>query len=649
IENNLSRYRDDFFQNKLNSSDAEGWFKLTTSNINELKNISSIILSTYIENANIIKKEAKSSLFVSAFLWIISFISFMVLIYILKQLISKEKHIIEELKLLAYTFNSHEAMTITNANGIIIKVNQAFSDITGYQASEVIGKNPRVLKSMKHSEEFYKEMWHQLHTVGKWSAEIYNKRKNGEIYLERLSITAIKDEKNITTHYIAQFLDISDLKAAQDKAEYQADHDFLTGLINRKTLMSRLNEEFKKAKRHDFLHAFLFIDLDNFKTINDTYGHNIGDMLIIEVANRLKNNLREEDVICRLGGDEFAIMLLNIDKSKTEAAKDVKDICTNLLNSVNKPFLLKGHKLNVSSSIGVKLFPDNTKTIDDIVIHADTAMYQAKKLGKNQFVFFDAKIEMEMKNLLKQEKEIKSAFTNNEFEFYYQPKVDVSTGRIIGAEMLARWNHPTKGLLYPDSFIDISNNLGLIHNFTKIALKDASEFLHNYSNIFTGSLAINISSTELLHQNFEQEIIDFLKNNNIKPEHIEFEITETEIINNFELIIEKIKKLQNIGINFSIDDFGTGYSSLAYLQKLPVNTLKIDREFFLELHLESSRELLRLMSNMAKTFNMSIVAEGIENKSQLDFIKEINVEQYQGFYMSKALKEDQFINLLGTV
>ena len=374
--------REKFFKDKLNTQSAIEWFKVSTYRIDKLEEISSKILDRYINNANEIHSKTLISLYITAILWVFSIISLIILTYILKKLIRNEEHYTEELRISAYTFDSHEAMTITDVNGTILKVNNGFTRITGYSPQEVIGQNPRVLKSMKHDEEFYKEMWRKIHTEGKWSDEIYNMRKNGEVYLERLSITAIKNEMDVTTHYIAQFLDISDLKHAQEKAEHQADHDFLTGLANRKHLMQRLHEEFIKARRHDFLHAFLFIDLDNFKKVNDTYGHSIGDLLIKKVADTLKSLIREEDFIARISGDEFAIMLLNINEDERLAAKDVKEISNKILTSIAAPLIINEHKLEISSSIGIKLFPDGEKSIQNVIIHADTAMYQAKNQGK---------------------------------------------------------------------------------------------------------------------------------------------------------------------------------------------------------------------------------------------------------------------------
>ncbi len=638
------RYK--ILNNKLNSSNALEWFRESTKRIDMLEVISNKILNSYTKNAIQAHKRALNSLYLTAILWILSLLSLSILTYILRNLIKNEELYTRELRIASYTFDSHEAMVITDANGKILKVNNGFTRITGYMPEEVIGKNPNILKSGKHDNEFFKEMWREIHTNGRWSSDIYNKRKNGEIYLEKLSITAIKDEDDLTTHYIAQFLDISDLKKAQEDAQHQADHDFLTGLANRKQLMQRLSEEFIKAKRHDFLHAFLFIDLDDFKKINDTYGHAIGDSLIKEVANRLRSLLREEDMIARISGDEFAVLILNINKDYAEAAKDVKSICSNILTKMAEPFLLNEYKLYITSSIGIKLFPDGEKDINDVVIYADTAMYQAKNQGKNQFVFFDKLIEFELKQLTLLEDEIKYGFKNSEFKLFFQPKVDVKSGKINGAELLARWVHPSKGILFPGSFIKTAHNLGLSHNFTILALNCACSFIKKNSNIFSDTLAINISSKELLHPEFEKEVTDTISQFGINPSQIELEITEDALVKDFELAITKITKLQEYGVKFAIDDFGTGYSSIKYLKQLPVNTLKIDRSFLQDINNESNAKLVTMIIKIAKTFNMSVVAEGIESDSQLEFIQKQKTDLYQGFHFSKAINEDSFITLL---
>jgi diguanylate cyclase (GGDEF)-like protein/PAS domain S-box-containing protein len=646
LEEEINQVRKNFFKQQLQSKNATKIFKLFTEKIDLFEKISSQILTRYIESANKTYTQAINALYFTAALWILSLISLIGLTYLLRKLIINEEKYTEELRISAYTFDSHEAMTITDVKGTILKVNDAFTRITGYQASEVIGKNPSVLKSMKHSDDFYKEMWRQINTLGKWSDEIYNKRKNGEIYMERLSITAIKNDKDVTTHYIAQFLDISDLKQMQEQAQHQADHDFLTGLLNRKSLIQRLHEEFVKARRHDFIHAFMFIDLDKFKMVNDSYGHTVGDKLLIEVSRRLNHLLREEDILARMSGDEFAIVVLNIEENRSQAAQIVKDVATRIIEEINRPYIIGAYRITISTSIGIKIFPDGEEDSHSIIVHADTAMYQAKQQGKNQFVFFDKNIEKKLKYFQIMETELYHAMENNEFVFYYQPKVDISTQNIVGAEALIRWKHPKKGLLYPNTFLHVAVEIGMSHKITLLVLTQACQFLQNNQDVFTGTIAVNIHANDLLELNFEKEIINIIEKYGIHPSRIEFEITEDELIKDFNAVTIKIKRLRAFGITFAIDDFGTGYSSITYLKKLPVDTLKIDKAFLYNLTSESDQELIKLIINMAKNFNIRTVIEGVESQSQLDFISKNGADIYQGYIFSKAVSEEQFLSLL---
>jgi diguanylate cyclase (GGDEF)-like protein/PAS domain S-box-containing protein len=642
----IATLRKKFFNNTLELSDAKVWFKESSYRINQIEKISDILLKKLIALSNKFHQDALSSLYFTAFVWLVFLSSLSFLFLLLLKLIKKEELYTRDLSISACTFDSYEAITITDAQGNILKINNGFTRITGYTQEDVLGKNPRVLKSFKHQENYYKKMWTDINTIGRWSSNIYNKRKNGEIYLERLTITAIKNDKNEVTHYIGQFLDISELQNAQNKAIHQANHDFLTGIANRKHLMKRLNEEFVKARRHKFLHAFLFIDLDNFKNVNDSYGHTTGDMLIQEVSKRLKKTIREDDFLARISGDEFAILLLNIDKDEPVAARIVRNICSKILLELSKDYFIDNKSIHISSSIGIKLFPDGERNSEDVIVHADTAMYRAKDLGKNQFVFFDKEIEQGLKRLTLLEEEIKTGLKNDQFELYFQPKVQLDSGKICGAELLSRWNHPTKGLLYPGEYIETVNTIGLLNEFTMLALTTASKFLAEHKTNFLGTLAINLNSKELLHPEFEKKIIELVNHYKVDPAKIELEITEDELIKNFSLAVKKIKRLQDFGLRFSIDDFGTGYSSITYLQKLPVNSLKIDKAFFTDIKNHENKELIRTIINMAKVFDMSVVAEGIETKEQLDFIHTTSTDSYQGFIFSQAISEKDFIEIL---
>ena len=642
----LTKLKEQLFNKELNISDANLWFETSSEYISQLQSLSKKLIATYVKSASLSQENATTSLYITAFIWIGSIISYFLLLFILKTLILKEKKILEKLRVSSYTFDSHEAMVLTSVQGEILQVNSAFSDITGYTEQEVLGKNTSILKSLKHSKEFYTNMWNTLISKGKWSDEIYNKRKNGEIYLERLSITAIKDDDGNTTHYIAQFLDITDLKNAQERAEHQADHDFLTGLFNRKALTRRLQEEFSKAKRHQLTHAFLFIDLDNFKAVNDHYGHAIGDKVLIEVSTRIRALLREEDIFSRMSGDEFAVILLNMDPKRPTAALQVKEKCNKIIQQVSKEFLFGEYKIHIGASIGIRIFPNKEQSVQDVIIHADTAMYQAKNEGKNRYAFFDKKIETRLKELSVLEEELRLALENNEFKFYLQPKIDIERNTICGAEALVRWEHPRKGLLYPGVFLEAAQNIDMLPQITKLALKSVCTFLLKYRDSFQGIISININASELLSPTFEKQLTAIIQEYDIDKGQIELEILENDLIEDIELAIERIVRLRDLGFKLSIDDFGTGYSSITYLKRLPVHHLKLDRNFTQNLHDDSNKKLVKLMINMAQAFNMKTVVEGVETLEQLEFIKECGADMYQGFYCSPAVDEESFIKLL---
>jgi diguanylate cyclase (GGDEF)-like protein/PAS domain S-box-containing protein len=642
----IKKMKEKNFKMQLTKKDASIWFNLSSVYINDLNYISQEIIDNSIKEALRINYSATKDLYITAFLWVLSIMAYILLLLLLKKLLKKQQMIQDSLRIASYTFDSHEAMTITDLDANIINVNKAFTEITGYTKEEVLGKKTSVLKSLKHSKKFYQDMWHKINTEGRWSDEIYNKRKNGEVYLEHLSITAIKNTKGIVTNYIAQFLDISELKNAKEKAQYQADHDFLTGLYNRKALIKRLQEEFTKAKRHSLTDAFLFLDLDEFKAVNDNYGHIIGDKLLVEVTHRVKNILREEDIFSRMSGDEFAIILTNLDNDRQKAALNIKEKCNKIIQAINQEFIFNEYHIKISVSIGAKIFPNTESTIEEIITHADTAMYKAKSNGKNNYMFYDKSIEASLKSLAILENELKIAIKSNQFKFYLQPKTDVKSGIICGAETLIRWQHPKKGLIYPNDFLETARSIGLIPEITKLALRDSCIFLKEYAHIFTGTISINISVHELLDRSFENDLISILNEYSINPKQIELEILEDDLIQDMEFAIQKIDRLKKIGFKLSIDDFGTGYSSITYLKKLPVDSLKIDRNFIMNLEDQSNKQLIKLMIDMAKTFNMITVVEGVEGEVELEYIKECGADKYQGYYCSPAVEKEKFISLL---
>jgi len=383
----LQKLRELYKNKKLYKDQANKWFEISTNYINSLNTIASIILQNSIKNAQNSYKDALHELYIAVLSWVISILSTLYIIILLNKIFKKEQKQLEALRIAAYTFDSQEAMAITDTNENIIKINKGFTRITGYTEEEAIGKTPRILQSGKHSKEFFENMWNSIMNSGNWKGDIYNKRKNGEIYPERLSITAIKDDNGNTTNYIAQFLDISDLKKAQQKAEHQANHDVLTGIANRKLLLEVLDKELEQAKKDHTTHAFMFIDLDHFKSVNDTFGHHIGDLLIKYTADVLSKSVRSKDFVARISGDEFAVLLLHLDK--TNAEKIAIRIAKKILNALSQELLLQNNTVQISSSIGIRIFPLNEhETSEDIIKDADSAMYEAKVQGKNRLIIY---------------------------------------------------------------------------------------------------------------------------------------------------------------------------------------------------------------------------------------------------------------------
>lgn len=643
----VKRFKQELMQKNRNRSnkDAQYWFEISTLRINDLEKLSIAIMQKYNKKVHEIYLEQRDALYWTVFVWVIAIFSLLFLLVLLYKLIRAQNEMLEDLRIAAYTFDSQEAVTITDPNGRIVRVNKAFSDITGYSREEAIGKNPNILKSGRHSHEFYRKMWDDLYKKGKWSGEIYNRRKNGEIYPERLSITAIKDENDITTHYIAQFIDISEIKEAEERAKFQASHDFLTKLPNRKSMIERLQEEMARAKRHGYLGAFLFLDLDGFKKINDNYGHHIGDKILIEVAKRLKDTVRSDDYIARISGDEFCVMLLDLDPNETHAAQTAKIVAEKIIENISKVFQIDGYKLFLGVSIGIKFFPDGQKDVYEIINSADAAMYKAKESGKNRYVFFNDEIDEEMRRLSVLEQEVKDALVERQFCFYIQPKVRVSDERIIGGEMLLRWRHPNRGMLYPGDFLKVVKEIGKLKEIAMMAVEQACRFLKNHGPV-EGTISVNVSTYDLVSDDFIDFVVKTVLECGVEPQQIEFEILENELIEEFELVQHSLMKLKRIGIKISIDDFGTGYSSIGYLRRLSLDALKIDRYFAQDIHNETTKELVGMIIRLAHTLKLDVIVEGIETKEQLESIRTLGAEYAQGFYFGKAIEQEEFAKLL---
>ena len=585
----------------------------------------------------------KVSLYVILLLWILSVLSFFLLLYKLKKLLKNEKRLTAELRIFSSSFDAHEAMAITDPNSTVLRVNEAFVHTTGYAEDEIIGKKISILKSSRYSKTFYTQMWKKIQGVGHWKGEIYNKRKNGEIYLERLSISAIRDEQGTITHYVARFLDISEFKKAENLALSRTNFDFLTGLPDRKSMMTKLQEEYARAKRHNFYSAFLFIDLDNFKKVNDYFGHAVGDALLQEVSSRLSHKIREEDYVARISGDEFCIILTEMGHSRERVGFGLGKICQNIIDNISAPYFINEHRVSIGASIGIKIFPDREGGVNEVITHADAAMYKAKHGGKNRYLFYDGEIERKINESEKLENEIAKAIEDEAFLFYFHPKIDISSNKIAGAELLTRWQHPSKGLLGSEVFMHSIKETKMILIITINTLKKACQFIHAHRKSFSGTFSFNVPARLLSMPDFIELAENTIISYDISPSQIEFEILENEMIEDFHNIVANIQELKALGIKFSIGDFGVEYSSIGYLKKLPIDSIKIDKQFVLGMSDSASRELIKLIINISKVFGLLVIVEGIDSEEHLQLISESGADQYQGDYFSRPLCEQDFI------
>ena len=561
------------------------------------------------------------------------------------QLQKKEEKLKEELRLLSYTFDAHEAIVLTDKNGDILRVNKAFEQITGYKEEEVKGKNPSILKSGKHSKEFYENMWRSLKEKGFWKGEIWNKRKDGTIYPEVLSITAIKDEQGHIKNFVSHFFDITDLKKVQEENERKATHDILTGLFNRAKLMEELALVRNIALQNRFYNAFLFIDLDNFKFINDSYGHAIGDKVLQDLSAKLLAMKKERDIVARMSGDEFAFVMVDIASSVQEASSKAAIFAQKLIDSYTNRVVIDGLEIEIGLSIGIFVFPYGEKSIEDILIYADMAMYHSKKSGKNSFSFYNEKLDIESKNYLLMKKELEKGLKNGEFFLEYQPKVDVATRKVIGFEALLRWNSSAYGLLYPDKFLPYTKGNKILYDLTNFVIDEVmvtlQEMLQYNDNI---TISINLSAEQFNNRIFMKMLEKKLDTPLSK--YIIIEIVEDALIKNITFAIDAIQRLKKLGVCFAIDDFGTGYSSLNYLKKLPVYELKIDKNFVIDLFLDKNYEIVAKIIEIAKIFGFKVTAEGVENEESMQFLQEHRCDYMQGFYFSRSVNKKRAIEFL---
>lgn len=563
--------------------------------------------------------------------------------------VTERKQAEQQLRIAATAFESQEGMMVTDANNIILRVNHAFSKITGYAAEEVIGKTPAMLSSGRQDEAFYSVMWGSLINKGVWEGDIWNRRKDGEIYPEHLAITAVYDASNIVTNYVATLTDITMSRAASEKIEHLAFYDSLTQLPNRRLLLDRLQQALAASARSGQKGALLFLDLDHFKTLNDTLGHDIGDLLLQQVAERLVDCVREGDTVARLGGDEFVVLLEGLSADIVEAATQTEHISEKILAALNQSYQLDSHDHLSTTSIGATIFSDHDLEVEDLLKQADIAMYQAKAEGRNALRFYDVKMQESITFRAELEKELRKATEQKQFELHYQIQVD-GAGRPLGAEALIRWHHPERGMISPYYFIPLAEDTGLILPIGQWVLETACAQLKLWQGAAHTkhlTLSVNISAKQLHQADFTQQLRAIIEKYEINPILLKLELTESILLTKVDAIIETMNELKKIGIRFSLDDFGTGYSSLQYLKRLPLYQLKIDQSFVRDIADDlNGQAIVRTIIAMAQTLNLNVIAEGVETESQLQLLLDNGCNTYQGYLFSKPVPIETFEKLL---
>lgn len=564
--------------------------------------------------------------------------------------ITQRKRAEEAMRIAATVFESHEGMAVTDASRVILRVNEAFTKITGYTAEEAVGQTPGMLKSKRHDAAFYTSMWACIEQTGTWEGEIWNRHKSGEIFPEWLTISSVRNAEGIATHYVAIFSDMSARKAAESQIRNLAFFDPLTGLPNRRLLLDRLGQTMAVCARHKRSGALLFIDLDDFKTINDTLGHHHGDQLLEQVAKRLTSCVREGDTVARLGGDEFVVMLEELSEDLHDAASQAEIAGGKILQVCRQSYHLGGTERHLTASIGVTLFGvDPEDDLDLPLKRADMAMYQAKAAGRNTLRFFDPEMQVTVMARAALELGLRDAMQLGQFLLHYQIQVDAN-GSPVGVEALLRWNHPARGLVHPAEFIPLAEETGLILPLGQWVLETACLQLVAWSDQPSAAhllVAVNVSARQFHQNDFVDQVLQVLKRTGANPHQLKLELTESMLVTNVQDVIAKMNALKTIGVGFSLDDFGTGYSSLSYLKRLPLDQLKIDKSF-VEHVLSDSNDaaIARMVIVLAQSLGLAVIAEGVETEAQRDYLVAMGCHFFQGYLYGRPLPIEDLASFL---
>ena len=538
--------------------------------------------------------------------------------------------------------STSNAVAITERNGEIVWINPAYTKLTGYTLEELREHNLHLLDASACDPTTSRPIWQQISRGEAWKGELQNRRKDGSVYFEEMTITPVLDQQGQVAHFISMKQDITDRKVSEEQLNYLAHYDTLTDLPNRVMFRDHLTEAIIRAEDEETMLAVLFLDLDRFKSINDTLGHDIGDLLLQEAAKRIANCLRKQDVVSRISGDEFTVILAGIDNKY-----EVKRIAQQLSNAISQPMMFDGYELFISTSIGISLYPADGSEPETLIKNADIAMVHAKEHGHDKVRFYTPN--MSSASRLDLESYLRRALEKGEMLLHYQPKVDMNTGEMIGMEALLRWIHPVMGFVPPDVFIPIAEDIGMIGPIGEWVLRTACQQNKAWQNAGYPkmTMAVNLSVSQFNYSNIVEKVKSVLAETGLEARWLELEITESIIIQNTEKVIETLLELKEIGIQISVDDFGTGYSSLRYLQMLPIDTLKIDRSFVRDIeHEDDEAAIARAIISMAHSLNMRVIAEGVETKEQLNCLRMHQCDAMQGYLFSRPLPVEQFEKLL---
>ena len=555
--------------------------------------------------------------------------------------VTREKRDRERLLLAEKVFESSgEAIAVTDVEGCVLSANRTFAAVTGYRADEIRGQNMRILNSGQHPKAFFRERWESLGEQNEWEGEIWSRRKSGESFPVWLTIHTVRDVAGAVTHFVISFSDVTERKEAQDQIAFLAYHDPLTRLPNRLLGKDRVQQAIAHAQRHGSRVGVLFLDLDRFKLVNDSFGHTTGDALLKDVAKRLGAFVRDEDTLCRLSGDEFLMVLSGVSDQRAITA-----VCEALLKLVGRPFDLDGSPLSTSMSIGIAVFPEDGNDVETLLRNADTAMYEAKEGGRNTYRFFDPRMNLAVVHYVQTCDALRSGLERRELELYYQPQVDLRTGEVVGAEALLRWNHPERGLTRPGDFIPAAEESGLIVPIGEWVLREACRQAVEWlaAGLPIGVVAVNLSAVQFERGRIEETVLDVLSETRLDPGRLELELTESLMLRDADRVLSVVRALKARGVSFSIDDFGTGYSSLSYLKRFEADKLKIDQSFVKGVVQNAGdRAIVTAIVQIARSFHLRTIAEGVEREDTLDLLAELGCDEVQGYCASEPLPAAQF-------